>query len=424
MLKFFKKVWKNEFFLGGIFLTSSSYAGHLMNYIFSFLTGRTLGPQGYAEIVTLFSYTLIATVPISVLSTFLIQKISSAQRNQNLYVLTLENLFWQKIKRWWLMIIPFIAITPFLPSITNLSALASWSLLPLIILSLLATFYGAALQGLKLFLAISLIGIVATFLKLMGAVSVILGIDGIATIIFFLIFSNLFLFYASCSVITRFLQKATKTKPKYINKRIVEVFKNKQFIIIFASTLALTLFNNIDIVVVKKFFTSHEAGIYASWSLFAKIILYFLSPLISISFVFFASNKHSNSQTRTLHLSLALLFAVGLVSFLFYTYSGTFIINSLFGKKFIGVVQYLSQASIFGTLYAGISFINSYFLAKNSIFALILPICIPIYIVFLFFLPKQIDNVIRLDIIFSIFVLLMYFLGYLKSYSYSNSKSS
>src|SRR3989344_3792588 len=415
MLKAAKKIWQNEFFQGGIFYTTSSFFNHLMNYLFNFLAGRTLGPKGYAEIAALFSYTTIALVPTVVFSTFLIQKISASSLNQKIYSRSLERLFLNKIKKWWYLFVIPIIFAPLLPKFTNLTPLVAWSLYPLLYFAYLSSFYGSAIQGLKLFLAVSLIGILVTFLKLIGAWLVYLGLDGIATIIFFLIMSNFFLFYLSKRVVTGHLKKNMIINSKILEKRTLQLLTSRQFVIIFVSTLALTLLNNLDVVIVKKFFLATDAGIYSSWSLSAKIILYFVGPLISISFVFISGSKNEAIKNKTLLYSLIILFFVGIISFAFYKNFASFIIGFFFGNKFEAVTPYLASASIFGSFYTALTFFNSFYLAKNSSLALILPIFLPIYIVLLYLIPKKLSAVITLNIFFSATLVLAYLILYLFS---------
>ena len=75
MMKLLKKLWANEFFQGGFFLTSSSFTINVLNYFFNLLAARTLGPSGFGEITAFFSYNNIFSVPILVVTLVLIQKI-------------------------------------------------------------------------------------------------------------------------------------------------------------------------------------------------------------------------------------------------------------------------------------------------------------------------------------------------------------
>src|SRR3989338_4229929 len=189
MIKKVRTLWKNEFIQGGFFFMASSFAIHLMNYLFNFIAGRTLGPKGYGEIVALMSYTSIVLVPTGVFSTFILQKISARGKDQIEYAKSIESLFWEKINKWKIFfLLPFFLL-PVLPNITNLTFPTATILYPIILFSLFSSFYYAALQGLRMFLAFSLIGILATFLKLAGALLAIPGFHGISLISLFLFLS-------------------------------------------------------------------------------------------------------------------------------------------------------------------------------------------------------------------------------------------
>lgn len=395
----------NEFIQGSFFLTVSSVVINLLNYFFHFLAGRSLGPSGYGEIIALLSYLYLFSIPATVVSTVIIQKIGSRSKNQLDYVFSLEYFFWKLIKKWWLIIALLVFITPFIPKVTNLTPAASYVFTPLIILGFITLFYQSSLQGLRMFLVFSLINIVAAILKLTGAVLAALRIDGLSTILFFLIFSSLITLIISYLIL---LNRRGVIKPKNIEKSLTHIITNTQFIMTLVSIVALTAFNNLDIVFVKKFFTATESGIYSSWSLFAKIILYLVGPMVSVSFVFFASNENKDKQKTTLFLSLVLLGVIGLLSYIGYKTFALSIITILFGNKFISLTPYLSLAGIFGSFYALIAFLNNYFLANKSIFSLILPVFIPFYVLFLFFIPKEIVLIMKLNIIFSLLIILSY----------------
>jgi len=176
---------------------------------------------------------------------------------------------------------------------------------------------------------------------------------------------------------------------------------SSQFIITLFSLLSLTLLSNADIVFVKKFFSQADTGIYGSWSLFAKIILYVVAPITQIAFVFFAGNKKKHLQDKMLAISLVVVILVGITGYIGYTYFGTMLITGLFGIKFLKITPYLGLASIFGTFYATANLLNTYFLAKKNRYALIFVFLFPLYIITLFFLPKNLISVMRMNIVFS-----------------------
>lgn len=422
MLTIIKKGWANEFLKGSIFLTASSFSINILNYLFNFLAARSLGPQGYSEIITLFSYVSIIAVPTSVFSTFIIQKIASEEKSQIIVAKSLEQFLWQNIKNYWFVFILLISFIPFVSRLTNLSSVSGFVLIPLIIISFITSFYGAAMQGLRLFFMFGLISLFAAILKLLGAILTFFGIDGLYTIIFFILASAVIPAIVGILIFKKHLRtKVTKHLPK-IQKSLASLLHNRQLLLISFSTLALVLLNNVDIIFVKKYLSSSEAGIYAPWSLFAKIIFYAVGPFIAISFIFFSGSKQK--QHKTFGISILTLLLVSLASYVVYTYFTSTIITLLFGEKFIKVSPYLSQASIFGSIYAGIIFINNYYLAKRSYASLILPLLIPLYIVGLFFVQKQISSIITFNIYFSAVVLFFYLFVYVRSLLHFDSKSA
>lgn len=381
-----------------------------------------LGPRGYSEITTLFSYLSLTSIPTLVVSSFIVQKVASTRSNKLEYVFTLEELFWRKIKNYWYVLIGFLLLTPYVAKFTNLSPITGIVVIPLIILSFVSTFYGASLQGLNYLILYSLIGILAVVIKLLGPVLIFLGIDGFSTLILFLLLSSLIPLLVIYISIRLQFKKNIVTPITKIEKKIRSLIYNPQFLLILASTLALNLFNNFDVIFVKKFFTSQDAGIYGAWSLLAKIVLYGIGPMISVSFIFFSGQKKKNRDI--FRISVLILAIIGFLSITVYSFFARFIVNFFFGDRFMSVLPYLSRAAVFGSLYSMLTFINNYYLAKKSKISLILPVLIPVYLFFIFLIKKDLNSVIWLNIIFSFTALLLHLVFYLKTDLNSDSEAA
>ncbi len=421
MMSFLKRLWNNEFYQGGIYLTVSSFLVNILNYFFNLVTGRALGPIGFGEITTLLSYTTIFSVPILVVSMIIIEKLGAKGRERFNFAKDLEKWFLSKIKRWWFLIFLALLFSPFVPRITNLSTFSSYFLIPLIILAFLGAFYGALGQGLRLFFEFSVVSIIAVAVKLAGGILALLGIGRLNIVVIFILLSSIYGLLEYRRVIIKRVLRVANHANRMLDKRIINVVTNPQFVLIFISVLALIVLNNFDVIFVKKFFSAQDAGIYAAWSLFAKIILYSVGPIFSIAYIFFTSKENQIFHEKTLNISLIVLAAITLISYSFYSYFSAFIINIFFGNKFISVAPYLGRASIFGSLYAGITFLNNYFLAKKSGFGLILPVSLPFYIVGLFLIPKKLGVLIELNIIFAVLALLLYLIAYARIFFYNSA---
>lgn len=403
-----KNFWGNEFYQGGVFITVGSFIVNGLNYLFSVFAAKSLGPKGFGEVSALLSYISVFSLPFTILSYLVIQKISAAGSNRLEYAISLEHLFIEKTKKLIVVSLPLLIFAPLLQRITNLSSISSYSMIPLVIFALLASFYIAATQGLRLFLLSTIILIGTAFFKLLGSFLAYVGIDGISTIILFLIISALFS-AASCYLVFHNQVKHRSELPvKKIQKSILSILLSRQFVLSALSVIGISLFGTIDVIFVKKFFSAEVAGIYSSWSLLSKAILYAVGPLISVSFIFFSSKETQKNQRRVLFYSLIILALLMMVSYIGYTRFSIILINLFFGSGFYALIPYLGMASIFGSLYAGLSYINNYLLSKKSLGALVLPAALPFYALGLFFIPKRIKAIIQLSIGFSLLILIIF----------------
>ncbi len=411
MRKKISKLLGNEFIQGGIVVTGASMVVNVINYLFQSAVAHSLGPSGLGEIAALFSYTSIASVPMVVLSMLVIQKIGAAQEDKFSKAIQIEQFFIHQAKRAFpLIVISFITI-PLIPRLTNLSLTTAAFIIPFILLTLISLLYSALLQSVKLFVTFSVISVIGVIVKFLGIFTVPFFTIKLLGIYVFLLLSLLITFLLSRYYFIKKLHLST-IKNSLFEKKVRTILFSHEFLITLFSLLAITAFNNIDIIFVKKFFSYADAGLYASWSLFAKIILYILTPLISVSFVFFSNRQEEKNQQKTMMGFIVLMLIVALSSYVAYSYAGHIIIPLLFGNRFLPVVPYLGTASLFGSLYATIFFINNYFLAKMSRYSLLLPIAIPAYIGLLFFYRNSIESIFALNVYFAAALTFTYILIY------------
>lgn len=410
--QFLTKFTSNIFVQGGFFLTAGSFLTGFMNYIFNLLVAHALGPEGYGEIAALFSYTAVFSLPLGVITTLLIQKIGSAHDMKE-YTVAIYQWMLEKIWRWKLLVFLILIIMPFLPWLTNLSPLTAYAIPLMVLLSLFAAFYSGAYQGLHLFSWMTILGIMATAIKLTGAGLVFFGIGSINVVLFFLIFSGIIALILQDYLFRKKI-KNTITRAPHIAKRIIHIFKDRQFWYTIGATSSIALLSNVDIIYVKRMFPAGEAGIYSSWSLFAKIILFAIGPLLSMSFIFFSSKKHEKYH-QLLFIGLLILFVVIGVGMTFaYGLYNRVLIGLLFGEKFMSVLPYVEWAAIFGTGYVLMIFMNYYYLAKKSKVSLIPTFLFPFYIIALMIYANQIVKVMYLNTAFTFIAVTLFLLVFFK----------
>lgn len=412
MKKTINQLRSNTFVQGGFLFTVSNLFVGLINYFFNFLAGRALGPVGYGEIAALFSYLVILNIPIGVVSMLLIQKIGAAE-NPESYTMTLHKWLKSKLRKWWWVFVLLLAVTPLVPSLTNLSPTAGYALPLLLLLGILGAFYSGAIQGLHLFIWFALLSILGAVIKLVGALLATYGIGGLESVIVLILLSSIITLTLAIIVYHNYVHnKHTPTADK--SNRIRDIFKDRQLWYTAGATGVLTLLNNIDIIYVKKVFPAEEAGIFGAWSLFAKMILYAIGPLLTLSFIFFSSKKNEKYH-HAVFIGAFLLFIVGgIATNLGYGMFGRLMIESLFGDTFLSLYPYIEWASLFGIGYVMMMFMMNYYLAKKSIVSLVPLILFPLYLGGLIFYADQLVEVMYVDIIYTFATITIFLLIFFK----------
>lgn len=411
MKQLVKKAWSNVFFQGSFFYTVTNFINIFINYLFNVFAAKTLGPHDFGEISAFFSYLILLTTPIGIVSTFLIIKIGES-KNPKDYSASVLAWLHGKIKKFWIFCIPLLLIVPFVPKLTNLSPLVVYTLVPTVIAMYFLAIYEGEIQGLHLFRINSLYGVVFSAVKLLGAVIIYFTTSNLWVVMLFIFLAFFVKFILSYLLLKKTLIKA---KVSHISKSILEVIKDKHLLLTLISSVSIAILTNLDIIYVKKMFTGEDAGIYASWSLFGKVIINSLGPLISLSFVFFSSKKHELQHQLFFICAFLSLAVIGFISLIVYgTYSRVFI-DTFLGPKFYPVIPFVEWASLYGTGFVMLIFMNNYYLAKGSKKAYILAAAIPVYIVCLFIFGKGIGDVILINIWFSFIVVAVYLLLFFKA---------
>lgn len=409
MISLLQKISRNTFFRSSMLYTITALIVGFINYVFNSLSAKALGPKGYGEIAALSSYILLVSVPISALSTEMIRILGARKDHKLVTVKLWEQWMYQKAVQYWFLIIPFFLIAYLIPALSGLSLLSSFTLLGTIILFFLASFYTAVFQGLHRFTALAAIMLISVLVKLMGPLIAVPTIDPYITIVFFLMCGGITSVAISRFLLVRSFRTITIPKSFLIKeRRIRAVMLNKKMIITIMSLVGVTILSNIDLLYAKRFFSATDAGLYGSWNLFGKIIYYIMSPLISISLVFFSGREFKKYHSVVLGAGLVLFLIAGASLFTIYSLFKDVLLALIFSSAFSQITQYIPYASIFGFLYASIYFLNVYFLTKNSLLSITPLVLSPFYLVSLYFFGEDIQSVIFVTLLSTATIFFIY----------------
>ncbi len=367
-----------KFLRGSIFYWASSLLGGLMNYFFNSYVGKALGPQGFGDITTLFSYVIVLSIPTGIIGTFLIIKIGDKEKNIN-YANSLFRWYINLLKKRWFLLASIFILTPFVGQLTGLPQTVAYFLIPILVINWIIAYYNSLLQGLHLLSTIAIVGLLMTAIKLAGGLSAYFFHQGIIVVLLALFSGFVINLIISHFVLSKFLSRAKKLSIN-VQKKLLTLHKDKHIWLTIVSTIAIGLLGNIDIIIAKRIFSAEDVGFYSAWSLFGKIILYIFGPLLSVAFIFFSSKKYKKYHRPGFVFTVLLIAIAGIVAYFGYDRFALFAVNLVFGKSFLPVAPYLDIAAIYGTCFLMVLFTHQFFLAKGSWGVLILPICTVIYI--------------------------------------------
>ena len=392
-----KRIVNNKFVRGSILLTSANLLANLLNYLFNLFVGRGLGPVVYGELATVFSYIFVIAAPLGVVNTMLVRKLGEAGEKRRRLASSLVTWFFIHLEKWgWSFVILFL-LSPWLAKWFNLTLLSVVFLSVFALLAFINAIYLAVFNGLKFFGLIALLVVTAAIFKFLGALFVLWG-EGNLTSIYslMLIGSGVSLFISF-----RVFNKKVRVSTTKIDKRLWSVVQSPLFIQTTLVVLSLTLLSNLDLMFVKKFSQPVVAGWYGVWSLWAKVILYAIAPLSGLVLVFTSASEHQEKKHKFLHFSLISLFLVFLFVFVIYLFEGHFLIQAIYGIKFINIAPFLKLAAVFGFLYTLIHLFTNYYLAQKDKITLILPASIPPQIIFLYLNRSNFVSIMWVEILLS-----------------------
>jgi O-antigen/teichoic acid export membrane protein len=339
----------------------------VLNYAFHPILGRLLSPEEFGDIQALISLLAQSAILFGAFSVVAIN-ITANIENENERNAIISEL--QKIA----LVIVGISLLALLLCLGELRTFFNFtSIYPLIglmiilPLSTLITFRNAFLQGKGRFLELSLSGIISSAGRLVFAVLFIFLSLGILGATAGLVLSNVLLL--------GYLLYRTNTSlhlGKSTDVHILEKGSIKREILygllVLAATSIITLFYTVDVLIVKHYFSSEEAGLYSGISAIAKILFFVIGPTAT---VLLSSVKIKNSfleNSKLLWKSLGISLVVGMAGLFTFYFFYDIVISLMIGDKY-GPFAYLLPKVGLVMLLTGIAnvFVN-YFLALRRFF--------------------------------------------------------
>ena len=358
-LKRNKALLKDNFSLFSMMLVA-----FIINYLFHFYIGKTLGPKDYGTFGVLLSIVYIIVMPLMAIQTTLsksVAELNAKNEKSEIYYLLFKSL--KKIGWFGLIIsILFLIISPLLASFLKIDIIGPLIILgSSIVFAFLVSVVRGFLQGLQKFKLLGLTFLLESLSKIFFGIPLVIlgfGINGaIGGFALSFILPLFVLFY--------FIRKDfSNGESRKFNTSQIYRYSFPVLIMLVVLTGLYTL----DVILVKRFFDPVIAGQYAALSLFGKIIFF---ATLSISMVMFPKVLELSSEKKDsillLYKSILIALFLGLSTSLLYFLMPEFIISMLFGEEFIVISPLLWIFGVIMTLFSICYLISFYNIALHRI---------------------------------------------------------
>ena len=387
---------------------SATLAATLLGYLFHVYMGRSLGVVEYGILGSLLAASYIIFVPLGAIST-IITKFVSEFKARNEYGKVAYLLFSaiKKLSRYAILIFVGLSLSSWLIA----DFLKIPSPFPVILMGLLLAFAvimsipRGVLRGLQNFgqlgLNISLEALIRLLLGIL-LVSVGLGVNGAI------------LAYGLSYLAATFLILAHLKFLFHLRNETIDVSKIYKFSLpALTMSICLALMTNVDLIFVKHFFASEEAGVYTVVSVLGKVI-FFVSGAFTIPMFPLVSELHTRGENTLSILKKSSIYVISFSGIVVAAYwlSPSFIVHTLYGPAYSAAVPLLGAIGIAMGLIALVMVYTAYLLAlKNMRFIKVLLGCTFLQIVLLGLFHRTLLQVVHVLVLTNGLTLLLLLLS-------------
>ena len=356
---------------GSAVLWVGTMAANVSNYLFHLLMGRFLGPVNYGVLASVISLLYILMVPTTTVMTTVVKFTAeydvegAADKIHGMFKRLTKQLFYVGAA----LFLALVVLSPWISGFLNIPSLTPMLILStMVLIGYLIPVNRGILQGQQRFGALSLNLLLETVLKLViGITLVILGFAVNGAV--FGIVAGVAVAYGLSFVPLRKVLKAGETATVSVRDML------KYSVPVFIVLLCLNAYYSIDILLVKHFLSPLNAGYYSGLSILGKIVFFASLSIVAVMFPLAAGqHKAGGKHSHYLGYTLGLITLVSGAIVAVYSIAPRFIIDLLFGTKYLAVAPYLGLFGLAMLLLALSYALANYFLAIHQ------TRCIPILI--------------------------------------------
>jgi O-antigen/teichoic acid export membrane protein len=391
------KLFRNSFLQGTFLITISTFLVSFLNYCFNLLVSRGLTLANYGEYFSALSYINLITIPFGAFGTIFIRKMGSLDaQHRREYAQSFETWLYQRLVAFFPLIAlvgggAFVAL--FYTS--NLQMVSIAFILISTLLSLMQIFYTSVLQAYKAFAFFGVLMVSASLLKLAGGFGVTFLNPDLFFLYLVMICATLFhLLLGHFLIGSRQKSKEVPIELPQLHRYVLR----KSILMPLLTTLGFIGLANVDVILVKKFMSANDVGLYSAWILLSKIIFFVSAPIASIGYIYFTGKEHKHQANLLLFLISLMIISIGVSAVIFYEFFSGFAIRFFFDERFLPIQGLLWIGGVYGMLYSLIMLFSQYFIAKNSYASLCILVALGLQMLTLTFFHSSLAQVMMINV--------------------------
>ncbi len=379
---------------GSIVLVFGSMAANVVNLIYQVSMGKILEPADYGTLLSLYSVLYILSIVPTSSSVSIVKFISSAKdKKERSGIYNTVNRFIFYIAVGGSVVV--VLLSPFIARFLNINDVLSVVLTAGVFFFVLVTLVNqSSLQGILKFMGVVAPNFLSGFIKLvLGVVFIFLGLS-VRGAMFAVVIGGGVAYLLSLKMVDGYFT----SKSNY-------VFHIKRFLKYSAPVLvqafAFTSFFTVDLILVKHFFSAHDAGIYATVSTLGKIVYFGAAPVASVMFPHI-SGRHARGEKyyKLLVSSIGLTLLISFGVLILYLFIPDLIVSLLYTSKYLAAAPLLFLMGLFIAFHTINNLLVNFFLSVDKTKIVILPFLVAIIqIISIWFFHSSLMQVIMISLV-------------------------
>ncbi len=311
----------------------ASMVGNVSNYVFQVVMGRLLTPVEYGLMNALLSMLAILSVPVAPFFTVVTRKTSEYKAQGDIAsISSIYRMFSTRVLLFGIMgLTLFFLGAPYIRDYVHAPSLVPILILGLAIVTILAyPLNMAVLQGVQNFKWIGINQVLGGPAKLIFTVLFVLAGFSVNGIMMGMVATGLFLWYLS------YVPIRVYTSPPAERTAIKKHISLGEVVPVFLALFAFAILTQADMVLVSRYFTAYDAGMYASAAILGKAVMYIpgaivlaMFPIVSEQFALNRSSRHLLAKSMAITIVLS-----GTGALLFFLFPG-WIMRIIYGARYV-----------------------------------------------------------------------------------------